>query len=54
MMPGKVNISERELVISEEVEDIYRKEISTFGTGAHVVCPKKHKGKKAYLVVCKE
>ncbi len=54
MMSGKVKMSERELVISEEVENIYRKEISAFGTGAHVICPKEHKGKKAYLVVCKE
>lgn len=47
-------MSDKELVISEEVEDIFRKEITSFGTGAHVVCPKEHVGETAYVVVCKE
>ncbi len=47
-------MSEKELIISEEVEDIFRKEITSFGTGGHVICPKDHVEKTAYIVVCKE
>ena len=53
-MSGKIGLSEEELVISEDVEDLFRKKISSFGTGAHVVCPKEHEGKTAYVIVCKE
>lgn len=53
-MSGKADLTEKELIISEEVEGISRKEISSFGTGAHVMIPKEHIGKTAYGIVCKE
>jgi len=53
-MSGKIELSEKELNISEEVEDLFRKKISSFGTGAHIVCPKEHENKTAYVIICKE
>lgn len=54
MPRGKVKINEMEFVITEKVEEIYRKEITSFGTGAHVIVPKDLRGKTAYLVVVEE
>lgn len=53
-MSGEITSNEIRTVISEEIVEVLRKEISSFGTGAHVVCPKEHKGKIAYIVVCRE
>lgn len=53
-MAGKVELDGKKLLISEEVEDIFRKEVTPIGNGAKVGCPKKHVGKTAYVVVCKE
>lgn len=43
-----------DLTIEEDVEEVLKKEVTSFGTGAKVGCPKRHLGKTAYLVVCKE
>lgn len=36
-----------------DVEEILERKISDFGSGAHVILPKKHKGKKVKLIVYK-
>lgn len=43
-----------EISIEEDVEEVLKGEVTEFGNGAKVGCPKKHLGKKVYLVVCKE
>lgn len=53
-MPGEVTPSEIRTIITEDVKEVLQREITSFGTGAHVVCPKEHLDRKAYLVVCKE
>lgn len=53
-MPIKVELEEEKLRLTDEIEGFVRKEIKPHGNGAHVLCPKEHLGKTAYLVVCKE
>ena len=53
-MAGKVDLTEEKILISEEVEDVLRKEVTPIGNGAKVGCPKEHIGKNVYVVVCKE
>lgn len=53
-MVSKITSDRIEVLISEEVEEVLKREISTFGNGAHTICPKEHVGKIAYIVVCKE
>jgi putative transposon-encoded protein len=53
-MVGRVKSGEIVTVISEDVEEVLRKKVTAFGTGAKVGCPKEHIGKTVYLVVCKE
>lgn len=43
-----------EVTIEEEVEEVLKKEVTPFGNSAKVGCPKRHMGKKVFLVVCKE
>jgi putative transposon-encoded protein len=53
-MPGKIASTEIKVVISEDVEEVLKRKVTAFGTGAKVGCPKEHIGKTVYLVVCKE
>jgi len=53
-MPGELKLSKRKLVLSEDVEDIIRKEVVPIGNGAHIICPKEHIGKHVYLVIVKK
>jgi putative transposon-encoded protein len=54
MPTGELVLTKKKLILSEDVEDIIRKEVAPIGNGAHVICPKKHVGKTVYLVVVKK
>jgi len=43
-----------EVMFKGDVEEILEKKISDFGSGAHITLPKKHKGKKAKIIIYKE
>lgn len=51
---GEIQESGIAITIQEDVEEVLTDEVTPFGNGAKVGCPKKHLGKKVYLVVCKE
>lgn len=53
-MTGELELTEKKLILSEDVEDIIRKKVSPTGNGAHVICPKEHLGKTVYLVIVKK
>lgn len=53
-MVGKLELTKRKLILSEDVEDIIRKEVVPIGNGAHVICPKEYVGRTVYLVVVKK
>ncbi len=53
-MSGEVTSDKIKTVITETIREVLQKEVTSFGTGAHVICPKEHLGRKVYLVVCEE
>ena len=53
-MPGVLELTEKKLILSEDVDDIIRRKVSPTGNGAHVICPKEHIGKTVYLVIVKK
>jgi len=53
-MSGEVISNGIQVTISEDVEEVLKKEVKPVGNGAHALCPKEHVGKTVYLVVCKE
>ncbi len=42
-----------EVMFRGNVDEILDKEISPFGSAAHVTLPKKHKGKRAKIIIYK-
>lgn len=50
----RVKIVEKEINLTDEVEVVLEKTVTAFGTGAQVICPKDHIGKRAYLVIIKD
>lgn len=53
-MTSRVSSDGIKVLISEHVEEVLQGEVTPFGNGAKVGCPKEHIGKKIYLVVCEE
>ncbi len=50
----RVEIVKDRLVLTDEVEVVYDKRVTPFGTSAKISVPKKHIGTRAYVVVLKE
>jgi len=44
----------KELNLTEDVEMIYEKRITPFGTSAKVDAPKKYRGWRAYVIIVKD
>ena len=47
-------IKEGKIVIKDNVEEIYERIITPYGNGANIIAPKKHIGKKAFIVILKD
>jgi putative transposon-encoded protein len=47
----KIQLSTKNLSLSENVEVFYEKTISKFGNSAKIDAPKKYIGKRAYVIV---
>ena len=41
------------LELKDEIETVYEKEVTNYGTGAKIDCMKKHVGKTAYILIRK-
>jgi len=39
--------------ITKDFEEILERDVSEFGSGSHAILPKKHKGKKAIVLIKK-
>ena len=50
----ELELTDRKLVLTADIEDIIRRKAAPIGNGAHVICPKEYLGRTVYLVVCKE
>ncbi len=49
-----VEVVDGNLRLSDEVIAVIEKEVTKFGTGAKVDCPRKFLGKRVYLVICEK
>ena len=50
----KIEIQNRSLSLTDEVIGFFEKEVTKFGTGAKIDCPKEYLGRKVYVVVCED
>jgi len=46
-----IKLHKRNLVISDEVDILFEKKVTKFGTGAKIDCPKEHIGKTVYVLI---
>lgn len=49
----KIRLMKNKLEIKDDVELLYEKTITKFGSGAKIDAPKEHLGKKVYVLVRK-
>jgi putative transposon-encoded protein len=52
-MKRKIKVVNNKLELSDDLELIFEKTITPFGTGAKIDAPKEHTGKKVYVLVRK-
>ncbi len=50
----KLKVIDGELILTDEVELIYEKRVTPFGTSAKIDAPKRYRGRRAYVVILKE
>lgn len=48
---GNRKMKNNELEIKDKIETLFEKQITTFGNGAKIDCPKKYLGKKAVVII---
>lgn len=53
-MKRKIKIVDKKLEITDEVEVIFEKKVTSFGTGAKIDCPKEYLGKRVYILIRKK
>lgn len=53
-MPRKIQLTTKDIVLSDNVEVFYEKRVTPFGTSAKLDAPKKYIGKRAYVVILKK
>ncbi len=49
----KIEVIKDKFSLTDEVEVVYEKIVTTFGTSAKLDAPKKYIGKRAYVVILK-
>jgi putative transposon-encoded protein len=47
-------VSGGEIIIKDEVEEIYEKRVTSYGNGAKIDSQKKYIGKRVYVIVLKD
>jgi putative transposon-encoded protein len=52
-MPRQIEIMKNNITLTDEVEVVYEKRVTRFGTSAKVDAPKKYIGKRAYVIILK-
>ena len=50
----KIKTKNEKFLLSEDVEIIYEKRVTPFGTSAKIDAPKKYRGWRAYVIVVKD
>jgi len=49
----KIKVIESKLILKDDIESMYEKVVTKFGSGAKIDCPKEYLGKKAYVLIRK-
>lgn len=49
----KIVVFDGKLSLSDDVEVVFEKTVTKFGTGAKLDCPKEHMDKQAYILIIK-
>ena len=49
----KIKLMERRLNINDEIEVLFEKTVTKFGSGAKIDCPKEYLNKKVYVLIRK-
>ena len=49
----KIEVNQGKLSLTDDIEFMFEKTITKFGTGAKIDAIKKHLGKKVYVLICK-
>jgi putative transposon-encoded protein len=50
----KIDIIDKRVTLADEVEIVYEKVVTPFGTSAKIDAPKRYIGKRAYVIILKE
>ena len=50
----RIKISDKDVILTDEVEVFYEKKVTPFGNSAKVDTPKKYIGKRAYVIILKD
>ena len=50
----KIVVSRKKFTLSEEVEVVYEKRVTPFGTSGKIDAPKRFIGRRAYVIIVKE
>ncbi|KXA89752.1 transposase [candidate division MSBL1 archaeon SCGC-AAA259M10] len=51
---GEIRLTDEKVILTEDVETFYEKEVTPFGNSAKIGCPKEYIGRKALVIVLKE
>lgn len=49
-----LTVRQNELHLEDEVETVFEKTVTRFGSGAKVDCPRQYLGRRVYVIVRKE
>jgi len=50
----EIKLENEKIVLTDEVEIIYEKTVTPFGTSGKIDAPKRYIGKRAYVIILKE
>lgn len=50
----RIKISDKDVILTDEIEVFYEKKVTPFGNSAKVDAPKKYIGKRAYVIILKD
>jgi len=50
----KIEVIDKKIKLTDEVEVLYEKKITPFGNSAKLDAPKKYIGKRAYVIILKK
>jgi len=50
----KIEVIDKKIMLTDEVEIVYEKEVTPFGHSAKVGAPKEYIGRRAYVIILKE